>query len=334
MTETTSVDHAHSGRLTRTRLTVRTAIAIERLWPLLLPVLLIVALFVSLSWLGVFRLMPETARQAVAVLFAVAALAALYPLRFFRKPSTIEIDRRIERANKLQHNPVSVQSDRPSGRQASFADALWREHQRRMAEQLAAVSGDLPRTRVPERDPWALRAAVALLFVVAFAFSFGPLGGKVARRLPPAGRARRHTAAHRRLGDAAGLYRQGADLPHLRRQARARAVLHRPGRQRRVAARDRRLRRRDAELRRGLRQHPRHRRRTRRTVPAEPVATSAKPGARQFAGKLTADGMLSLKSGDAEHPQLGLCRDPGQAAGDPLLRRAEAGGQRHARAQL
>ena len=38
---------------------------------------LIVALFVSLSWLGIFRLMPDTARQVVAVLFAIAALAAL-----------------------------------------------------------------------------------------------------------------------------------------------------------------------------------------------------------------------------------------------------------------
>ena len=59
-----------------------------------------------------------------------------------------------------------------------------------------------------------------------------------------------------------------------------------------------------------------------------------RPGARQFAGKLTADGTLSLKSGDADIQQLGLRRDPGQAAGDPLLRRAEARGQRHARAQL
>ena len=63
MTETTSVDHAHSGRLSRTRLSVRTAITIERLWPLLLPFLVIVALFVSLSWLGIFRLMPGTLRQ-------------------------------------------------------------------------------------------------------------------------------------------------------------------------------------------------------------------------------------------------------------------------------
>ena len=279
MTETTSVDHAHSGRLTRTRLTVRTAIAIERLWPLLLPVLLIVALFVSLSWLGVFRLMPGTARQAVAVLFAVAALAALYPLRFFRKPSTIDIDRRIERANRLQHNPVSVQSDRPSGRQASFADALWREHQRRMAEQLAAVSGDLPRTRVPERDPWALRAAVALLFVVAFAFSFGPLGGKVADAFRAAGRARRHPP---RI-DAwvtPPAYTGKAPIFLTADDQSGRDRVHRPGRQRRLVARDRRVRRGDAELRRGLRQHPRHRRGHAGRSPAEPVATGAKPGAR------------------------------------------------------
>ena len=78
-----------------------------------------------------------------------------------------------------------MQSDRPGGRHSIFADALWREHQKRMAEQLAAVSGDLPHTRVPERDPWALRAAVALLFVVAFAFSYGPLGGSVADAFRP-----------------------------------------------------------------------------------------------------------------------------------------------------
>ena len=119
-------------------------------------------------------------------LFAIGALAALYPLRFFRLPTLAEIDRRIERANRLEHNPVSVQSDRPSGQpRAIFADALWREHQKRMAERLAAVSGDLPHTRVPERDPWALRAAVALLFVVAFAFSYGPLGGSVTDAFRP-----------------------------------------------------------------------------------------------------------------------------------------------------
>ena len=107
-------------------------------------------------------------------------MAALYPLRFYRNPTAHEIDRRIERANKLAHTPVLVQTDRPSGQGGAFAEALWREHQRRMAASLDGVGGDLPRPRVPERDPWGLRAAAALLLATAFAFSFGPLGGRVA----------------------------------------------------------------------------------------------------------------------------------------------------------
>ena len=78
------------------------------------------------------------------------------------------------------HTPVLVQTDRPSGQGSAFSEALWREHQRRMAASLGGVGGDLPRTRVPERDPWGLRAAAALLLVTAFAFSFGPLGGRLA----------------------------------------------------------------------------------------------------------------------------------------------------------
>lgn len=178
-TSTVSNDHAYTGRLARTRFSTQATITLERLWPLILPVILVVALFLSLSWLGVFRLLPETVRFFGAGLFGIAALAALYPLRFFRRPTIAEIDRRIEASNRLEHNPVSVQSDRLSGKNTSFADALWHEHQRRMAERLAAISGDLPHTRVPERDPWALRAAIALVFVVAFAFSFGPFGGRV-----------------------------------------------------------------------------------------------------------------------------------------------------------
>ena len=94
-------------------------------------------------------------------------------------PAARAIDRRIERANRLEHAPVSAQTDRLVGPADDFSDALWREHQRRMAEKLDRLSGDMPRPRIPERDPWALRALVGLLLVVAFAFSGGPLGGRL-----------------------------------------------------------------------------------------------------------------------------------------------------------
>ncbi len=168
-----------AASLGRTRLAIGTAMIVERGWPLVLPLLIVASLFLSLSWLGVFRLLPDTARMVLAGALGLAGLASLYPLRFFRLPSWPEIDSRLEQANKLLHTPVQVQTDRLSGQPNSFADALWREHQKRMAESLGKLGGDLPRTRVPERDPWALRAAAALLLVVAFAFSFGPMGGRI-----------------------------------------------------------------------------------------------------------------------------------------------------------
>ena len=166
-----------SGRLSRTRAATSAAMMVERGWPLILPLVVVASLFVSLSWFGVFRVMPDAMRLGMLALFALLALAALVPLLGYRQPSRAEIDRRIESSNALEHTPLLVQADRPTGNQEPFSDALWREHQRRMAERLAGVSGDLPRTRVPERDPFALRAVAALLLVVAFAFSFGTRGG-------------------------------------------------------------------------------------------------------------------------------------------------------------
>ena len=167
------------ARLARTRFATRAAIAFERLWPLVLPGLLILALFLAVSWLGIFRIVPDEARYAALAAFAVAGLVSLYPLRSFRWPSSQAIDRRIEQANALEHAPVSTQADRLVGGTDDFSTALWHEHQRRMAAKLDRLAGDLPRPRVPDRDPWALRALVVLLFVVAFAFSGGPLGGRI-----------------------------------------------------------------------------------------------------------------------------------------------------------
>ena len=180
------VDRGIASRLKRTRAAVGLALAVERLWPLALPLLIAAALFASASWFGLFRLMPDWLRVAVAALFGLAALAALVPLRLYRRPSAGEIDRRIERANALEHAPVAAQGDRPAGAGDDFAEALWREHQRRMAGRLGALAGDLPRPRIPERDPWGLRAAVALLLVTAFAFSGSHRGGSLIDAFMPA----------------------------------------------------------------------------------------------------------------------------------------------------
>ncbi len=167
------------GRLRRTR---SFAFAIEiwgRLWPRLLPFLIITALFLSAAWFGLFRLVPDWSRIALAALFGIAGLVALWPLKSFRLPLSEEIDRRIERVNRLQHTPVIAQTDRLTGARDPFAEALWREHKQRIAAQLGGLTAGFPETGVPTRDPWGVRAVVALLLVTAFAWSFGIGGGSV-----------------------------------------------------------------------------------------------------------------------------------------------------------
>nr|WP_274423117.1 TIGR02302 family protein [Chelativorans sp. YIM 93263] len=175
--------------LGRTRAVVRVAMVVERLWPLVLPLVIIVSLFLSFAWLGVFRVLPDWGRLGLLGLLGASALASLWPLRHFRMPHPAEIDRRIEVTNRLEHAPVSVQSDRlAAGADSSFASALWREHQKRMSERLSRLHGDLPQTRVPQRDPWGFRAFAALLLVTALAYSTGPYGGRILDAFqPPAG---------------------------------------------------------------------------------------------------------------------------------------------------
>src|SRR5690606_10239325 len=70
--------------------------------------------------------------------------------------------------------------DRPSRHGSAFSQALWAEHQRRIAARLNRLRADLPRPRVPDRDPWALRAVAALVFVAALSFSPAPQGRSIA----------------------------------------------------------------------------------------------------------------------------------------------------------
>ena len=165
-------------RLTATRIATGTSMVAERLWPRIVPFLVGVAIFASLSWFGVFRLLPDLARQILLGVVLIGAVGAIWPLRTFRAPTGHEIDRRIERANALSHAPLLTQGDRLASEAGDpFATALWAEHRRRMAASLGGLSGTMPDARMSERDPWGVRSAAFMVALVAFAFSHGPLGG-------------------------------------------------------------------------------------------------------------------------------------------------------------
>ena len=141
------------------------------------------------------------------------------------------------------------------------------------------------------------------------------------RRVPGAYVAGHRAAAHRRLGDAARLYRQAAGLPHRRHQP-ADDSLCRSGKQRPCLARDRWLGRGDAGLHRQRRHDARHDARRRRSRSRQ--AGACRRNLDGAAVPRQADGRWNPVAaiGRPRTGDMVVCRDAGQPAGDPLLRRA------------
>ena len=163
----------------------RSVLFVERLMPRLLPMLGVAALFLAFAWFGLFRLMPDMVRWALLVVFGVGFVATLLPIARLRWPASADADRLLEERNHLPHQPVAVQDDALS-HDTPFARALWKEHQIRMAERIAALDAGLPQPDIARHDRHALRAVPALLLVAAFGFSFSNGAGTIADAFRPA----------------------------------------------------------------------------------------------------------------------------------------------------
>ena len=111
--------------LRRLRLRAFLSISVERFWPLILPLILLVGLFLSLGWFGLFGMMPRWLHFGVLALFGFAGLVSIYlPFRF-RAPTDSDITSRIEAINGLVHEPLAVQTGHmATGENDPFAVAL------------------------------------------------------------------------------------------------------------------------------------------------------------------------------------------------------------------
>lgn len=150
------------------------ALAFERLWPALLPAVLIAAVYCIISWLGLWMIVPPIIRYVLAGLFALAFLVSLWPLTRVRLPGPGEARHRVETASRLAHRPLTALEDTLStGTQDKAAERLWAAHRQRAEAGIANLSAGLPDPRIAERDPYALRAIVVLLFIVSLSWA-GP----------------------------------------------------------------------------------------------------------------------------------------------------------------
>ena len=140
----------------------------ERIWPALAWAGAAVALFLAVSWFGVWFVSPRAARVAGVVLFAVLVFTALAPLAWLRRPTREETLARVDRDAHAPHRPAASFDDRLAAQADDPATrALWDLHRRRLAEEVQRIPPASPSPRMVLRDPRALRFGVVLLAVCA-----------------------------------------------------------------------------------------------------------------------------------------------------------------------
>ncbi len=169
-----ATDRKLATKLNRRRRWAGLVLRLEYALALAAPGLALVVAFLIVSLFGGWDALPFWAHLAGLVLFAAAlvAAAASAVLRF-RRPPRDQVDRRLEAEAGLRHQPILSAEDRPADQQNPATAALWQAHQRRQRARLEALPFVAPRGVLARVDPWAVRAGLGLVLVIA-AVEAGP----------------------------------------------------------------------------------------------------------------------------------------------------------------
>ena len=146
----------------------------ERLWPALVSLLVVIGVFLTASWLGLWLYAPPWGRGLGLAAFAAALAWPAWLLFRVRAPSRQEALGRIDQDSGVPHRPATTLDDSLSNIHAEEGTrALWRLHQRRAEIAARALKVAAPAPKTALHDRFAVRGAV-LLAVIAAAFVAGP----------------------------------------------------------------------------------------------------------------------------------------------------------------
>ncbi|MCQ8277151.1 DUF4175 domain-containing protein [Acetobacteraceae bacterium KSS8] len=153
--------------LRRTRRRAGLVLSIEQLWPALLPALFLLGCFALSSLLTLPQRLPSALRWlAVLAVLGGAAILVRRAVRGLRSPTTGQRDRRIERASRLSHRPLTTLLDRPVTISAG-ADGVWAAHLDRTQAGLRNLSAGSPRLAFRAHDRRGFGAALLAGLLVA-----------------------------------------------------------------------------------------------------------------------------------------------------------------------
>lgn len=189
MTDATRLPASIRRRLGRPILLTRVGMAAERAVRAFWPVWTILFATLAVLMLGLQDFMPLEAFWAGAALVVGGTAAALVRgARRFRWPRLPEVLDRLD--SRLPGRPLAALSDQmATGTGDDGAQLIWRAHLRRMAKAAARARAETPDLRISARDPYALRYAALLAFVVALLFGSVWRVASVAELTPGGGQA-------------------------------------------------------------------------------------------------------------------------------------------------
>jgi uncharacterized protein (TIGR02302 family) len=156
----------------------RAVVTVERLYAALWPVGGVLGLFLLLTLFDLWQLFPAWLHALILLAFAAAIGWLIWRARgalaVADGPAGLA---RLERDSGIRHQALRALGDRlPEQLVDPATRVLWERHRERLLERVRGLKLRPPRSDLPRRDPWALRALLLLLLVVGLVDARGELG--------------------------------------------------------------------------------------------------------------------------------------------------------------
>ena len=151
------------------------------------PALCVVATFLIISLFSLLPALNGWLHLLILIGFGLAfAYAVGWLIPGLRRPSRHEAIRRLEQVNELEHRPLTRIEDRlATSNTDPEAAALWDFYRRRTKSEIGNLRIGAPHPNIVAKDPFALRAILGLLLIVALIVGWKDAPERIARSFVP-----------------------------------------------------------------------------------------------------------------------------------------------------